>query len=350
MRVLIVYKSPTVDNPQASHDGMGVNTCNTAKTLRQHGIQAEGISVIDGYDMRDKLRDSYYADVTHVVMSAPFFDTDYLRYLCGLFPQIKFTITFHSNVGFLGLDSWAVRVIGEELSAGIPNFIVSANSHRFHNAVEAAFDAQCALLPNLYLLQKKPVSHSLWDKSSGPLRIGVFGATRVLKNLPTAAWAAQIIARKLDTPVEFWVSAGRQEGPGAAMVLEGIKRFFAHHPGITLVENDWQPWEQFRRTIGRMHLNMQLSYSESFNIVVADSIAEGVPAVVGPAIAWVPPEWTADADDACSVAAVGVRLLRDASAPIRGWKSLERHNEAAVGHWRAYLDAPKPGWWARKRI
>ena len=54
-----------------------------------------------------------------------------------------------------------------------------------------------------------------------------------------------------------------------------------------------------------MHLLMQPSYTESFNVVTADGVAEGVPSVVSDAIDWAPDNWKAPVDDAHAMARRG---------------------------------------------
>ena len=43
-----------------------------------------------------------------------------------------------------------------------------------------------------------------------------------------------------------------------------------------------------------MHLGMQVSFSESFNIVTADLVTVGVPTIVSPAIYWMPQQFMAN--------------------------------------------------------
>lgn len=342
MKVLIVYKNPQAENPSACHAGLGVTAGNTVDVLVEFGLNAELFPVVDGYYLRDKLRTAPYADVTHVVLCAPFFDTGFLKALCGEFHSVQFSVVFHSNVGFLGVDNWSMGALGEQLafqatpSGG--NFHVAGNSEKFCEAVEASFNERCTLLPNLYFLHG-PIERKrlLWQRSD-PLRIGAFGATRVLKNLPTAAWAATILAQALDAQVEFWVSAGREEGAGGSTVMEGVRRHLAGRANCTLVEAPWRDWLDFRRTtVRKMNLLMQPSFTESFNGVTADGIAEGVPSVVGAAIDWVPQNWVANADDAVDVARVGAALLRDKNAPRDGYRMLVKHNERAISEWKAFL-------------
>lgn len=343
INILIAHKNPKADNPSACHVGLGVTALNTAETLREHGIQAESLPVIDGYYLRDKLRTPERVGVTHVILCAPFFDTAFLMALCAEFPRIRFAVVFHSNVGFLGVDNWSTGILCEQIAAmaKLKNFGVAGNSQKFCDAVTAMLDAPCDLLPNLYFLHG-PIERkrALWN--GGKLRIGAFGATRVLKNLPTAAWAAAIIARRLGAQVELWVSAGREEGNGAGSVLAGIRKLFAGQPSISLMESPWSDWLDFRRsTVRPMHLLLQPSFTESFNGVTADGVAEGVPSVVGHAIDWVPSNWIANADDAVAIADAGISLLRDRNAARDGYQALASHNNRAVAQWRAYLESTR---------
>ena len=86
-----------------------------------------------------------------------------------------------------------------------------------------------------------------------------------------------------------WPTA--QPRPGAASpggVTDAVRQMLNNLPHVKLVENGWQPWPQFRNTVRHMHLLLQPSYTESFNVVTADGIAEGVPSVVSDAIEWAP--------------------------------------------------------------
>ena len=95
--------------------------------------------------------------------------------------------------------------------------------------------------------------------TGGTLRIGAFGATRALKNLMTAAGAAVEIANGLRADLEFWISAGRNEGGGS--VVDAVRQMMNGLPHVKLIENGWQTWPQFRQTVRHMHLLLQPSYT-----------------------------------------------------------------------------------------
>ncbi len=335
--IIIAFRTPTADNPAACHAGLGITASNSADVLVEHGIQAEAAAVTDGYHLRAGLRANAWPGVTHVALCAPFFDTPFLASLCAEFPKVTFSVVFHSNVGFLGVDNWSTGILGEQiaLERQVTNFHVAGNSAKFCSAVMRALGAPCLLLPNLYFLHG-PIERirASWRQSDGALRIGVFGATRILKNLPTAAWAARILANDLGVTVELHVSTGREEGSGASSIVDNVRKLFAGSENVKLIESPWLPWLDFRRTVVRkMHLLFQPSFTESFNGVTADGIAEGVPTVVGHAIDWVPPNWIANPDDAMDIAAVAKSILRDKNAARDGYRALVRHNSESIGHW-----------------
>ena len=98
-------------------------------------------------------------------------------------------------------------------------------------------------------------------------------------------------------------------------------------------------WPSFRRLVSRMHLTLQPSFTESFNIVTADSIAEGVPAAVSKAIDWVPRKWQVEADDTHELATTAMHLLHDLDAPHDGQKALRDYVTVGLRDWTNYLCA-----------
>lgn len=336
MRTLIIFKNPKADNPNACHVGLGVTAGNAAEVLLEHGINAQSTPVIDGFYLRDKLRANTWPGLTHAVFCAPFIDTPFLESLCREFPRVRFAVVFHSNVGFLQADKWAVKVMREQmdLERRVDNFHLAGNCAKFTNAVQSAYGKPCTLLPNLYFLHG-PIERqrAMW---TGPeLHIGIFGATRILKNLMTASWASIQIGRDLNADTKVHLSTGREEG--GAGVLASVKEMCKGLPRVELIEEPWLPWLDFRRVMRRMHLLMQPSFTESFNGVTADGIAEGVPSVVSPAINWVPKNWVANPDDAREIAETGKRLLRDRNTQRDGYRALVRHNDMSIAQWRKFL-------------
>lgn len=320
-----------------SHIGLGVAAINTAKVLRANGITADAKALASAAQLAACLASSNYDSV---IISAPWIPTNELAALADRYPETRFAICCHSNVGFLQADRNGVKLIREllDLEQVTHNVHLAGNTERFCDWVKAAFAKPCVYLPNLYYLDchaghpvhPSPIGHS------GPLRIGIFGATRPLKNMMTGAAAAIEISRDLRLPLELWLSGGRAEG-GGETVLNSIQEMIAGLPNIKLISNNWQSWPQFRKTVGHMHLLLQPSFTESFNMVSADGIAEGVASVVSDAIHWAPAHWKARVDDSCDVARVGRHLLLDPHAAHEGLIALRKYINAGLCSYREYF-------------
>jgi hypothetical protein len=321
MHVAIVYKNFAAFR-NISHIGLGVSAINTAKVLRREGVHAEVWPIVNADDLRKRLG---LSEVKQVIISAPWIPSLELQALSADYPNVQFAVNCHSNVGFLQADSNGVRLVREtmELELGTHNVHLAGNSRRFCAWIHAAFGAPCAYLPNLYWIesdlawQRSPFAHST-------LRIGLFGATRPLKNLLSAAGAALEISRSLRVGLELWLSTGRAEG-SHNNIIAAMQEMFRGLPQVELVMNGWQPWPKFRRVVGHMHLLLQPSYTESFNVVTADGVAEGVPSVVSNAIDWAPAHWKADVDDVIDIARVGRHLLLDPRAAHDGLHALRAY-------------------------
>jgi hypothetical protein len=244
----------------------------------------------------------------------------------------------HSNVGFLQADPKGVHNIREiaEMQRHFKNMRLAGNCEEFVEWIKDSYGLPCWLLPNLYNLgdiQTVPVKHQ-WH--SGILRIGSFGAIRPLKNTMSAAGAALQLSHQLKTAVEFWISSNRVEG-GAGCVLNAIEEMLAG-THVKIVHCPWQPWPEFRDTVAKVHLHLQPSYTESFNITVADAVSVGVPSVVSPAIWWAPKSWHADPDDVGDMVRVSKELIKDPKAVHDGFKALQKYISNGLHHWERFVE------------
>ena len=150
----------------------------------------------------------------------------------------------HSNVGFLQADPSGIRLLRDyiELSHKHDNLSIGGNSSRFCNWVSEAYNTHAVLLPNMYPVHSnliEQIEHAASRVFREGIRIGSFGAIRPLKNQLTAAAAAVTIGRKLGAPVEFHLSAGREEG-GGNIVLNAIQQMTHDLPDFKLVLDGWR--------------------------------------------------------------------------------------------------------------
>ncbi len=332
-RLVLAYKNFAA-HQNISHIGLGVSALNTCKVLRRGGVIADVWPVVNAKDLRDRLQRD---PATHVVISAPWLPSSDIQDLVMTHSSTRFAVNCHSNVGFLQADSNGVRLVREamEVEMAAHNFHLAGNSAKFCKWVRSAYTRPCTYLPNLYYLETDALP---WRPlyTGGTLRIGAFGATRPLKNFMSAAGAALEITHRYKANLELWLSAGRTEG-GGDTILRSARAMLDGLPNVKLVENGWQSWPKFRQSVAHMHLLLQPSYTESFNMVTADGVAEGVPSVVSHAIDWAPEHWKAMMDDVLDIARVGRYLLTDPYAPQEGIEALKVHNTEGLKSWQAFL-------------
>lgn len=344
VRVAIAYKNFAA-NKGISHIGLGVAAMVTSKTLRGAGMDAEVWPVATPGQLAARL-EAAQADavrrelhpVSHVVVSAPWVPTEDLQALITRHPDVHFSVVSHSNIGFLMADPNGIRLLREagQLQVGYHNFTVAGNSRRFCDAWAGSYGVTPAYLPNLYDLSTvKAVGQRVPWTQGHVLRVGVFGATRPLKNMVTAASAVVQLSRQLQNDAEIWLSTGRDEGGGD--VKQAIHEIAGRVPGVTVREAGWRSWPEFRDLVGSMHLLLSPSYTESFNMVTADGVAEGVASVVSEAIDWTPQDWVAGADDAAGIARAARRLLTDAHAVNDGQAALRKYVTDGVKAWEEWL-------------
>lgn len=352
MRLILCYKNFAASQ-NISHIGLGVSALNTAKCLARKGEIVDVWAVKDGNELRQRLNlaKSDTDKITHVVISAPFIHYAGMQQLCSMFPRVQFAVVSHSNVGFLQADRSAVRIFRSYLAleAEMQNFQIAGNSEFFCQSIQDAYSSPCEWLPNLYYLDGMTrTDRPLWN--GGVLKIGIFGATRVLKNMPTAVWSCIEIMQELKCETEIWINVGRDGSPlnpdgslkksvnGAdATVLQSAISMVENLPGITLKFAPWKPWPEFRRIIASMHLLLQPSYTESFNMVTADGVSQGVASVVSDAIDWAPDSWKAKVDQSEDIAYKGRALLSDRRAVRDGLRALTAHNALGIQSWEKFL-------------
>jgi hypothetical protein len=339
MNLLICYKNFSKDC-NVSHIGLGVTANYTARTLRHAGFRAEARPIFGADDLTTYIlaREAAKDPVTHVVICAQWIPTKYLAQLARQFTQTKFALNCHSNVGFLQAEPPAINLVRQaiDLETGLPNFVASSNNLRLCKALYHMYGHPITFLPNLYYLHgKEPIHRPIWN--GGLLRLGAFGSLRVYKNFSTAIAAAVELTSLLKCHSEIWINSGRDDGTGNVVYRTALA-WTSGLPHITLKEFHWASWPAFKRMVGSMNLLLQPSYTETFNNVTADGVAEGTPSVVSPAIDWCPSSWRAEPDDSSEVAGVARRLLFDPRAAHEGYESLRHYVKNGIPHWQAFLE------------
>ena len=193
--------------------------------------------------------------------------------------------------------------------------------------------------PNFYpIADAGPVSSRL-DRSAPVIRIGCFGAVRPLKNHLTQAVAAVAFARSLGKRLEFHVNGTRVEGSGEP-VLKNLRAMFGGAHDARLVEHGWLDREDFLKLVGEMDAVMQVSFTETFNIVGADAAAAGVPLIASGEVPWLGGYGHADPTSVVSMVSVLTNVWSEPAPLVRlcaQRRDLYAYGQRSETVWRARL-------------
>lgn len=239
-------------------------------------------------------REVFHYRPTHVILEAIFVPPSKFIELTKLHPKVKFIIRNHSEVPFLSTEGngfdWLLKY------TKFKNVFISNNSENinedFVKLIEISQELSRAeaqekviYLPNYYWPGNKMKKI---DYAADEINIGCFGACRILKNPVIQAVAAIEFAAKINKKLRFHINGTRVEG-GGAPVLKTLQTLFGHFKNCKLIEHPWRPHPEFLALIDKMDVGMQVSFSESFNIIAANFVDRGVPIVVSPEIKWADP-------------------------------------------------------------
>ena len=242
------------------------------------GIDARVVEVVDNNGIDAAVAQ---AQPSHVIVEALWVVPDKFSVLRRLHPRVHWAVRLHSNAPFLANEGIALEWIRAYLDRGIEVIC---------NAPDALADVRilareigvserlASYGPNYYPLPPFLVPHS---REPDIVRIGCFGAIRPLKNQLAQAVAALRFAHATHMRLQFYMNVTRVEGKGEP-VLRNLQALL----GDQLISTPWCPHDDFLAVLAGMDLSLQVSLTETFNIVAADSVAVSVPVVVSREIAW----------------------------------------------------------------
>lgn len=252
---------------------------------------------------------------THVIIVAYWVVPDKFEILTRLYPDITWLITNHSALPFLATEGvamdWTLKYVK------YPNVFVSSNSPQTNEEMELfirqadGITGKSIYLPNYYKLIDDKVPVSKCHAVSDFVNVACFGAIRPLKNHLIQAAAALYFSEKIGKRLRFHINSTRIESYGGS-VLRNIRGLFKGlTPKHELVEHEWENHTEFRNLISTMDIGLQVSFTETFNIVTADFISMGIPIVVSPEISWMDPCAFASPTNSKEIARVMVKVWNE---------------------------------------
>ena len=293
-----------------SHIGLSTGLYNSAnfmnEMLNARGVDSNLDVAVDN-NCIDRLVTKHRP--THVIIEALWVVPSKFVILQKLHPNVKWIVRLHSEMPFMAGEGMAMDWIGDY--SQFKNIIIGVNAPRMmreialylktKNEWSVAETNECVIyMPNFY--PQNFVTKKL-DKNKDTVDIACFGAIRPLKNHLVQAFAALDFANQIGKKLRFHVNAGRIEMQGQPAInnLKGLFEQLADS-GHQLINHQWRPREQFLELCATMDIGMQCNFSETFNIVSADLISQGVPIVGCREIPWAGPTWCADPTNTVDIA------------------------------------------------
>lgn len=296
--------------------------------LKRAGVHAKIVEVADNNDI-DREVTAFKPDLC--VVEALWVVPEKFDVLMPLHPSVKWFIHLHSNMPFLALEGMAIGWIKKCVEKGIT---IIANSPESYEALRCVVDdEQLIYLPNVYISHPRTKAP---HNQHGHIHIGCFGAIRPMKNHLLQALAAIRFARERGEHLHFHINATRLE-VGGSPVLKNLKELFEGMEDAELVCHDWFEPHEFINHLGHLDLGMQVSLTETFNVVGADYVTAGLPMVVSKEVKWAS-DWNKCADDC--VDDIVKAMDRVLKTPLLAWwnqRLLQRHSANSQALWSEFV-------------
>ena len=282
---------------------------------------------------------------THCIIEALWVVPQKFVILQKLHPNVKWIIRLHSEMPFMAGEGMAMDWLGDY--SRFKNIIIGVNAPRMLRETRMYLqhlnqwdnnttNERVIYMPNYY---PQDYVGKRFDRNKDWVDVACFGAVRPLKNHLVQAFGAIEFAERIGKKLRFHVNAGRiemQGGPALAN-LKGLFQQISDH-GHELINHQWTPREQFLELCATMDIGLQVSFSETFNIVGADIVSQGVPLVGSNEIPWAIPAFCADptsSEDICN------KLLTAYHWPqlnvrLNQW-SLTRYTSKTTKVWHKYF-------------
>lgn len=274
----------STDTSYSSSQGLSSGLFNSVKFIADAFPDDVAVEIVIDNNCIDRVVTLHKPDV--VVVEGLWVIPSKFDILQKLHPTVKWIVRTHSKTAFVAGEGMAMDWLFSYVDH--PNVYIAANSESFYDEICSVLnsDEKVMYLPNIYPHVDASYKEDRWD--SGRIYIGCFGAVRPLKNHLLQAKAAIVFAEKIGEKLSFHINLNRLEMKGEPVLrnLEGLFNKMEHR-GHKLVLIDWMDHDDFVHSLKYdIDIGMQVSLSETFNIVAADMVAAGKPIVVSNEVPW----------------------------------------------------------------
>lgn len=291
LNVLFILKYRAKETPSGHYTYLNSGVWQSAKFLSDDlcdkDINSKVVQAIDN-NCIDRLVTENKPDI--VIIEAFWVVPEKFEILQQLHPNIKWIVRNHSAMPFISSEGiiidWSLKYIEYD------NVYVACNEKRTYDQFKfLAYQIQktekkVLYLPNTYPIKYiKSINKNTVFKTKGEINIGCFGSIRPLKNHLVQAHAAIAFAKAHNRKLKFHINSAHVEDGGNSALLNLIS-LFKHSKDCELICHGWLEHNEFLDLCETMDIGMQVSFTETFNIVAADLVSRGVPVVGSNEIIW----------------------------------------------------------------
>jgi hypothetical protein len=338
-KILFILKERPyyTNNTNIKSYGLINSSLHLAMYLEDLGYHVNVVTVVDANGI-DKVLFQYKPDMA--IIEALWVPADKIKELMEIprYKKIEFVIRVHSDIGFLSAETLSLTYINDYIGLHKKKLTIAPNHKSFTEYLANALKHELVYLPNVI----HETEYERWNHHDNNhiINVGCFGALRLLKNQPYQALCAIKAADILEKILHFHITADVHKDTTLNPVVKNLEELFKNSPH-KLIKHDWKENDDFIELIEKMDLGLQLSYTESFNIVTADFINCNIPIIVGEAIWWMPDILkTSTIDYEKSVKKIiSVYKNKDSNfLRLLMKRSLSRYNKDAKKVWDIFLE------------
>lgn len=292
--VLFILKNNTYFKGQSQSYGLINSSTMISEYLQSKNVKSNVISIDEESEIDVEI-DMF--NPTVVIIEALWISSSKLDNLCKKYLNIEWIVRIHSNVGFLSAEYNALEQIGSYLNLNNFNLKMSSNNEEFNEELSKVCYTDFEYLPNIIHFDNDSVDESVDEyvenkyNEDNIINIGCFGASRILKNQLFQAMCAIDAADKLNKILNYHVNDDNEYyeyNDNESSVLKNLVELFKINGKHKLIIHEWTEHDKFIELIKKMDLGLQISFTESFNLITADFVSECVPILVSETISWMP--------------------------------------------------------------
>ena len=342
MKILIILKKRQDSSGSSPVLNISTGLYNSANyvndMLHKLRIKSKLVIVIDNNDI-DREVSTYKP--THVIIEALWVVPEKFDILSRLHPKVKWIIRTHSQTPFIANEGIAMKWIAEYLRK--KNVYIACNSKEFFSNMryfakkEIKDDSKVLYLPNYYPEKSVKMKRRTNDEY---IDISCFGAIRPMKNHLIQAFAAVKFADIVGKKLRFHINGKRTEQKGEN-VLKNLENFFNNldNNDYELINHEWLSTDEFHSLCKKMNYGLQCSFSETFNIVAADTITSGVPVIGTKQIPWLSNMFTCNPNRVNSIvfALIKSMIFYDTNVRLNNFK-LKSYSKKSKNVWKKFCE------------